>query len=119
MSFVRVCRIEEIAPGAARVLSDAPEPIAVFNVAGRFFATQDRCTHGQFSLSESYIEGDQVVCALHNGRFCIRTGKRLSPPVCRALRTFDVAVREGEVHVDIDSGAYVARDGAGANDGVG
>lgn len=112
MSFVKACNVDDVPPGAAVQVVAVPEALAVFNVNGRFFATQDRCPHGQWPLSESYIDGDVVECALHNGRFSISSGKRLSPPVCRALRTFDVRVEAGVVYVDVESGAHELRTGA-------
>jgi nitrite reductase/ring-hydroxylating ferredoxin subunit len=118
MSYVFACSVSEVGPGQARLFITDPEPIAIFNVGGRFFATQDKCPHGQFSLSESYVEGDRVVCALHDGCFSISSGKRLGPPVSRALRTFQVEVRGDAVFVDPASGDYVARVGAGSDDGA-
>ncbi|MEP7244080.1 MAG: non-heme iron oxygenase ferredoxin subunit [Gammaproteobacteria bacterium] len=112
MNFVTACNVADVQPGSSVQATGGSEPIAVFNVNGRFFATQDRCPHGQWSLAESYLVGDTVECALHNGRFSVSSGKRLSPPVCRALRTYAVKVEAGLVYVDVDSGAYELRAGA-------
>lgn len=114
MSFLKVCNAADVGPGGAVQVAGSAEMLAVFNVNGRFFATQDRCPHGQWPLSESYVDGDVVECALHNGRFSISSGKRLSPPVCRALRTYEVKVEAGVVYVDVDSGAHQPRQGASA-----
>ena len=111
---MKVCAVEELEPGAARRLEGGAEAIAVFNVDGLYFATQDRCPHGNWPLSDSYVKGDTVECALHNGCFSIRTGKRLTPPVSRPLRTFAVVVQDGVVCVDVDSGAFETRVGASA-----
>ena len=116
MSFVFACSMSDVAPGQARLFDTGPEPIAIFNVEGRYFATQDKCPHGQFSLSESYVEGDRVVCALHDGCFSIRSGKRLGPPVSRPLRTYAVELRGDELFVDLDSGGHIERPGAGGSD---
>lgn len=114
MSFVKVCSAADIARGGALSFQGGPEPIAVFNVEGRFYATQDRCPHAHWPLSDSYVSGAVVECALHNARFCIRSGKRLSPPACRPLRTYAVKLEGGFVYVDIESGACEEREGAGA-----
>jgi hypothetical protein len=34
--------------------------LAVFNVDGEFYVTDDACTHGPGSLSEGYLEGDVI-----------------------------------------------------------
>ena len=49
--------------------------LAVFNVGGEFFVTDDLCTHGPGSLSEGYLEDDVIECNFHNGQFNVRTGE--------------------------------------------
>ena len=77
-------------------------PIAVFHVGNEFFATDDTCTHAKFSLADGYIEGEEVVCALHEARFCLRTGRALSFPAVVPLRTYPVRVEGGEVFVEVE-----------------
>ena len=56
-------------------------PIAVFHAeTGKFYALDDRCTHGAASLSEGFIEDDIMECPRHAGQFCLRNGKVLSLP---------------------------------------
>jgi nitrite reductase/ring-hydroxylating ferredoxin subunit len=112
MTLMKVCNMSELEPGTVRRFDGGAEAIAVFNIEGRYYATQDRCPHGNWPLSDSYIKGDTIECALHNGCFSIRTGKRLGPPVSRPLRTYAVAIQDDAVLVDIDSGAFEAREGA-------
>jgi len=54
-------------------------PIAVYNLGGQFFATDDTCTHGDASLSEGEIEEGEIYCPFQYGAFDIRTGKRRAP----------------------------------------
>src|SRR5262249_39924218 len=54
--------------------------LAVFNLDGMIFVTNDACTHGPGSLSEGHIEDDIVVCNFHAGAFNIRTGEAVAPP---------------------------------------
>ena len=71
------------------------EPIAVFHDEGEYFALNDRCSHGEASLADGWIEGGQVECPLHSGKFCLRTGSVLSMPA-----TEDVAAHKVEVEGD-------------------
>ena len=73
--------------------------LAVFNPDGSFFVTDDRCTHGEASLCEGEIDGDTVECPFHQGTFDIRTGKPTGAPCRIALRTYDVTVEQGGVHI--------------------
>lgn len=70
--------------GAVRIpsaVAGAEADIALFNDGGRFYALADRCSHGGGSLSEGWLEDGEVECPLHSGRFCLRTGEALEPPV--------------------------------------
>jgi NAD(P)H-dependent nitrite reductase small subunit len=100
MPWRKVCRADEIAEGAALQIK-GDHPIAIFHVGSEFFATDDTCTHAKFSLADGYVEGDEVVCALHEARFCLRTGRVLTPPATVALRTYPVRVEDGEVLVEL------------------
>jgi|ERR1700722_1188568 nitrite reductase/ring-hydroxylating ferredoxin subunit len=104
MAWKKVCRIDQIADGAAlQIKGDHPAaPIAIFHVGNEFFATDDTCTHAKFSLADGYIEGDEIVCALHEARFCLRTGRVLSPPAIVPLRTYPVRLERGEIFIDVD-----------------
>jgi nitrite reductase/ring-hydroxylating ferredoxin subunit len=71
--------------------------IAVYNVGGTFYASDDVCNHGQASLSEGYLDGEEIECPLHGGRFNVRTGAPCAPPVTRPIKTYRVALRDGLV----------------------
>ena len=73
--------------GVIRVVLSGGKPIAVYNLAGRFFATDDHCSHGDASLAGGFIEGDAIVCPLHFGSFDIRTGMPVDPPCTREIAT--------------------------------
>ena len=75
--------------------------LAVFNVDGEFFVTDDHCTHGPGSLSEGYIEGDVVECNFHNGQFNIRTGEVVSPPCMVPIKTYPAVVEDGKVFIEV------------------
>lgn len=96
---VRVCGTDELAPGhAKRVLIDHRAPIAVFNVGGRFYVTDDDCTHGLSSLAkDGQVLDDEVECGWHGGRFNIITGEPTCSPCTMRLQTYAVEVADDEV----------------------
>lgn len=98
MGWVRACAADELAPGEAVTVPLDP-PVAVFNVDGEFLATADRCSHDDSSLAEGYIEGDEVECAWHAARFCLRTGAVLALPATKPVATYRVKVDGGDVYV--------------------
>lgn len=92
--------VDDLRPGQARVVVGTEPRIAVFNVNGAFFATDDTCTHAKSSLAEDgYVEGDVVECGYHYARFCVRDGRVLSPPANTSLQTYVVTVAHGKIYV--------------------
>jgi len=98
---IRLCGAEEVAPGTALRVETDDYTLAVFNVGGTFYVTDDNCTHGPGSLSEGYIEDDIVECNFHNGQFNIRTGEVVSPPCMVPVKTYPTVVEGGEVFIEV------------------
>ena len=98
---VELCSTEEIAEGAALKVETGDLVLAVFNVGGQFYVTDDACTHGPGSLSEGYVEDDVVECNFHNGQFNIRTGAVVSPPCMIPMKTYPARVEDGKVVIEI------------------
>ncbi len=102
MPEVEALNASELAPGEIRQVEiDGHAPIAVYNLDGEFFATDDTCTHGEASLAEGDIEGDEVICPFHMGAFDIRTGEASVAPCAKPLRTYPVRVEDGTLFVEI------------------
>lgn len=76
--------------------------IAVYRVGDQFYATDDRCTHGEVSLTEEgSLTGRIVECSFHFGSFDVTTGAPVAMPCEVALKTYSVQVRDGLVHVEL------------------
>jgi nitrite reductase/ring-hydroxylating ferredoxin subunit len=99
---IDLCSAAEVAPGSALKVETGELALAVFNVAGEFFVTDDMCTHGPGSLSEGYIEGDVVECNFHNGQFNIKTGAVVAPPCMVPVKTYKTLVENGRVVIEVE-----------------
>ena len=74
---------------------------AIYNTAKGFFATDGFCTHEAQRLDEGLVVDCVIECPLHGGRFDICTGKALSAPVYRDLKTYPVKVENGRVFLNV------------------
>ena len=83
-------RLADVPPGSALLVSGV---VAVFNVAGTFYATQNECTHARGPLCEGTLEGSSVTCPLHGSRFDVSTGAVLVGPAKHPLQTYRVTVK--------------------------
>jgi nitrite reductase/ring-hydroxylating ferredoxin subunit len=94
----------ELDPSEVRQVEiEGHDAIAIYNLDGEFFATDDTCTHGAASLAEGDIEGDEVICPFHMGAFNIRTGEAVVAPCVKAVRTYPVRVEDDMLYVEIDA----------------
>lgn len=74
--------------------------LAVYNLGGTFYVTDDTCTHGPGCMSEGLIEGENIFCNFHNGAFHIPTGRVVEPPCMVPLATYAVQIVDGVVCID-------------------
>ena len=99
---VELCKAEDVAVGTALRVEAGGVIVAVFNIEGQFYVTDDACTHGPGSLSEGYIDGDVIECNFHNGQFDIKTGEVVSPPCMIPVKTYPARVEDGVVVIEVD-----------------
>jgi nitrite reductase/ring-hydroxylating ferredoxin subunit len=98
---LELCNTDEVAPGTALKVEIEDLTLAVFNVEGEFYVTDDACTHGPGSLSEGYIDGDVVECDFHQGQFNICTGEVVLPPCMVPVKTYPATVVDGKVTIEV------------------
>lgn len=98
---IALCRKSDVAEGQAIKIEKNGLVLAVFNLDGEYFVTNDTCTHGPGSLSEGCIDGDTVECDFHNGVFNIRTGEVVAPPCMIPLKTYPASVEGDEVTITV------------------
>ena len=99
---IELCKTEEVEEGSAIKVETGDLILAVYNIEGEFFVTDDVCTHGPGSLSEGFIEGDVVECNFHNGQFNIKTGEVVAPPCMIPIKTYPTSVENGMVVIEVD-----------------
>jgi 3-phenylpropionate/trans-cinnamate dioxygenase ferredoxin subunit len=99
MPWLPVGPAADIPPGDYAQIEVDATLVAVFNVAGEFYAIDDVCTHDGGELAGGAVEGDVVICPRHGARFCLRTGAALTPPAYEPVRTYETRIVDGIVEV--------------------
>jgi 3-phenylpropionate/trans-cinnamate dioxygenase ferredoxin component len=100
--WVAVCAAGELKPSEHRVVEVDGAQIAVFNLAGEFYAIEDVCSHDGGTLTGGPVEGDQIICPRHGARFCIKTGEALTAPAFEATAKLPVRISAGMLEVKDD-----------------
>jgi nitrite reductase/ring-hydroxylating ferredoxin subunit len=83
-----VIAVNEVQPGSMSPVEIGELQIAIFNVNGEFFATDNVCTHEYALLTDGILEDDIVECPLHAACFNVRSGKITCEPAESDLRIY-------------------------------
>jgi nitrite reductase (NADH) small subunit len=93
-----VARVEDLPPGSAAVVRAGERELALFNVDGTFYVTQNECLHLKGPLGRGRLAGCVLSCPWHGWQYDVRTGENEFDRAL-ALETFEVVAENGEVKV--------------------
>jgi naphthalene 1,2-dioxygenase system ferredoxin subunit len=74
---------------------------ALYMVEGEVYATDNICTHGNARLCDGFLEGHEIECPLHQGKFDIRNGKAMCAPLTEDVKTYPVKIEGTRVFVEV------------------
>ena len=99
-----ICAIDDLPPGAKRVVTWEDLEIGIVNCGGEVLAIEDRCSHDNGDLMEGDVDEDKctVECPRHGSLFDLRTGKPLTLPAYVPVDTLPVMVEDGVIRVEVD-----------------
>jgi len=98
--FIRVASTAELKPGAALAVDVKGKTIALFNVAGKVFATDNTCLHQGGPLAEGTVDGEVVTCPWHQWEYNVRTGLNLDDESLK-LETYPVEIEGTDIKVAV------------------
>lgn len=116
MTRHKICPAAELPPGTSRIVNLERRSIGVFNVDGHLYALRNACPHqgGPLCLGsvggtmlpsapQSYeygLEGRVIRCPWHGWEFDLTTGRSPFGSQEERVRTYPVAVEDGQIVVD-------------------
>jgi nitrite reductase/ring-hydroxylating ferredoxin subunit len=111
-----VATLDEIPPGARKIVDVGGRSIGVFNVEGDFFALRNRCPHQGGALCEGKLWGvlkatvpgtfdydarrEILTCPWHGWEFNVRTGRSWCQPEHLRVKRYEVSVETYPVSVE-------------------
>lgn len=98
--FVTVARLSELDPGIAKAVEVNGKEIAVYNVNGKIFATDNTCLHQGGPLGEGMLEGNVVTCPWHMWQYNVCTGENLEDSLLK-VETYPVQVDGDDIKVAV------------------
>ena len=99
--FVRVAGVSDVPAGEMLIVEIEGEEIVLANVDGQIYAFGNGCTHRGGPLGEGLLEGDEVECPFHQGRFNVKTGEAIQEPPTEPVPTYRVQVEGDDILVSV------------------
>jgi 3-phenylpropionate/trans-cinnamate dioxygenase ferredoxin subunit len=102
--IIDICPLDELPPGASRIVAWEDLEIGVFNCKGDLLAIEDRCSHDDGPLAEGPFDEERcaVECPRHGSLFDLRTGKPMTLPAYEPVDTFEVLVEDDMIKLEVD-----------------
>lgn len=94
--------VDDVPEGDVIGVKVAGRDIALYEVEGAIYATDNVCTHGQARMSDGFLEGREIECPLHQGKFDVCTGQALCAPLTENIRTYPVRINKLRVMLRLD-----------------
>jgi len=109
-NWIRVAALSDVPLGEAKAVKLAPgRSIALFNVDGRVYATDNQCPHMGYPLTRGAVRHGVLTCDWHGRSFDLEGGGCFNYE-CDDLQTFPVDIRENEIWIQLGDSVYKRRD---------
>ena len=99
--WVNVAMRSALNEGAMMGVEIGDLQIAIYNVDGEIFATDNTCTHAFAMLTDGFLDGDIIECPLHGGCFNVKNGEGQGAPIPENLKTYPVRIVGDDIQVQI------------------
>jgi 3-phenylpropionate/trans-cinnamate dioxygenase ferredoxin subunit len=94
------CPLDDVASDDVLEVAVGDDRIAIIRTSNdRVFAVDAVCTHGRASLADGFVDGLEIECPKHNGRFNVETGVAVASPARTPVRTYPCRISGGSVEV--------------------
>jgi naphthalene 1,2-dioxygenase system ferredoxin subunit len=100
--WIDVAALADVPQGDVIGVLVAGKDIALYEVEGQVFATDNICTHGHARMSDGFLEGHEIECPLHQGKFDVCSGKALCAPLTEDIKTYVVRIENRRVMLKLD-----------------
>lgn len=99
--YIKVAKVNEMPPGTAREFHANGKVIALFNVEGKLYATDNTCLHRGGPLGHGPLEGEVVTCPWHGWQYNVTTGEAVFNKEIK-VDTYEVKVEGDDIVVGIE-----------------
>jgi nitrite reductase/ring-hydroxylating ferredoxin subunit len=99
MDFVKVASIKDLSPDKMIGVKAEGNDVLIANLAGKYYAIGNKCTHRGCKLSEGKLKDGNITCPCHSSVFDVKTGKILHGPAKNPTSVYQVKVEVDQILV--------------------
>jgi 3-phenylpropionate/trans-cinnamate dioxygenase ferredoxin subunit len=101
MSWQAVMKADEVEPGKVAVVEVDGDRIAICRTADAIYAVADICSHDGGALDQGTLLGERIECPRHGAQFDIKSGKALTLPAVRPIKSYEARIAGDMIEVDV------------------
>jgi 3-phenylpropionate/trans-cinnamate dioxygenase ferredoxin subunit len=101
LEYIVIASEDELPSGERIFLEIDGQPVAVFNIAGKYFAIADVCSHDDGPVAEGDLHDTQIECPRHGAKFDLESGKALTLPAVVDIPAYPVRLANGEILIGL------------------
>lgn len=100
---IRICAVDDIKKGKAIRVKLGDQAIAIVRTpSGEVKAINDKCSHGEVSLSEGFVDDSTIECWAHGAKFSLETGEALTLPAFEPVSVYPIIIEDETIYLDYD-----------------
>lgn len=104
-NMLPVIRADQVSANSKQVIESGDDiNLLICNVAGTFYAFENRCPHQQQTLGEGLLEGGVLTCPWHGYQFDVKRGGRCLTDPSLKLESLPVKVENEVIKVKLKNG---------------
>ncbi len=100
-NWIELAAVEAIPEDDVIGIDAGGKSFALYMVDDEVYVTDNICTHGNARLCDGFLEGHEIECPLHQGKFDIRNGKAMCAPLTEDVKTYPVKIEGTRVFVEV------------------
>jgi len=98
--YLTIAHSDELKSGECKTVEVNGLALALYNVNGKFYATDNTCLHRGGPLGEGELQNTIVTCPWHGWQYDVITGENVVDSAAK-LKTYEVQVVGNDVQVKI------------------
>lgn len=98
-NFIPVANAADLPEGEVLIARVGAASVAITRVEGVLYALDNLCSHDQSPFDEATMDGYELCCPRHEGRFDVRSGKATRFPAVWPISAWPVKEEDGRIWV--------------------